>query len=1008
MRPFERLRHVLPIEPGEGPRVAWLALHSLCNGLFVAFFFSAANALFLDTWATEFLPWAYVGSSIAGYLLIRTFAQLENRASLATFSTASLGFLLTVALGAWLLLASSGDAWIPFVVFLLAGPCLALLEVEFWGLASNLFDLSQGKRLFGAVSTGEVVSSIVGFFLVPVLVDVLASPVPLLGVAAAGAFAALLVARYVTYRFAGLLARSGEAAEPERPAGGRGAGGGAWSRYLVLMAALMVAFVFAFYLLDLGFLSQVSERFDGNALAKFFGVFYGSIKVLELVGRPFLGSRLVHRFGLRLGLLLLPAALLVTGTGAVAVGFAAGPAVAAFFQLVAFSKLLWLILRKSVFDPSFRVLYQPLPPRDRVAAQARLGAVSQASGLAASLGLVAYASRGVHVLGLLSALVPVLCLWIGLVLWLHPEYRRKLLANLSERSSVRRSGATDERIVAALLAAPPEALEGDLRLLERVDPDLSRRCLHELARTGGPEARGIVEAHQARQRTGTALDLDSEGGEARLAELLRDRDLRVRRAALLAAGRRGDRAFWPRILAALSEPALSAAAAAAAVAVGEPLFDDLERAFQRASRDREARGRILRIYTRIGGDKARSRLFEALDIPDRRIFRRALEALTALGLHPTPEQAARLVRWVELTLEINARNLAGLVDLRGSEPLAAVRAALEDEIEINRSILFGLLELLHDAQAVALIREHVESDRRDAVDYALELADLVISPELKPVVLPALERLPPAQALARLQGPFPQSELSPYERLRELVNRDHARLGPWPRACALEALGRLSEGRSPDDLVAHLFNPEPMQQEVAAWALQQVSPGELGHHLAKLRHDGRRLARLLGLDEDRPETEGEGAGDGRWWTHSIYGRVRLLREMPFFAPVPVDALAGLAQRCQDCFLAPGESLPSAENPARCTYVVAAGTLEGVGAETLSRGDIVPMGRREPLRAREPCRLLRLDPEHALENLADYPELTLAFLAAPPPTSATQEAGGQAAARAALSESFFEV
>lgn len=1005
MRPIERLRRVLPIEPGEGSRVAWLALHSLCNGLFVAFFFSAANALFLDAWATEFLPWAYVGSSIGGYLLIRSFAQVERRSSLATFSTASLGFLLAIALGAWLALAASGNAWIPFVVFMLAGPSLALLEVEFWGLASNLFDLSQGKRLFGAVSTGEVISAILGFFLVPVLVDVLGSPVPLLGIAAGGAFGGLLVARYVTYRFAGHPARSDGAAGSERTGDGGVETASGWNRYLVLMGALMVVFVFAFYLLDLGFLSQVSGRFDGNALAKFFGVFYGTIKLLELLGRPFLGSRLVHRFGLRLGLLLLPVALLIAGGCAVAVGFAAGPGVAAFFQLVAFSKLLWLVLRRSIFDPSFRVLYQPLAPRDRVAAQARLAAVSQASGLVASLGLVAYASRGIHALGLLSALVPALCLWIVLVLVLHPEYRRKLLRNLTERSAERRTPGTEQQIVEALHAGPPETLEGDLRFLERVDPALATHCLDELDRTGRPEVRAVVQDHSSRRRDEAVLEGGPEGQGARLAERLRHRDLRVRRAALLAAGRRGDPAFWPGILAGLSEPTLSAAAAAAAVAVGEPLLDELERAFQRASRDPEGRARILRIYARIGGDKARSLLFEALDVLDRRIFRRALEALNAVGFRPTSEEAARIVRSIELTLEINAWNLAALMDLQGDEPLAAVRVALEDEVEINRSILFGLLELLYDAQAVALIREHVDSDRRDAVAYALELADLVIAPELKPVVLPALERLPPAQALGRLQGPFPQLEHSPYERLRELVHRDHVRLGPWPRACALEALGRLSGDRLPDDLVAHLFNPEPMLQEVAAWAIFHVRPEEVGRHLAKLRRDGERLARLLGLGDDRPGA----AEGGHWWTHSIYGRVRLLREMPFFAPLPVEALAELAERAEECLVAPGESLLSPEGPARCPYVVAAGSLQGAGGETLSPGAVVPIGREEPLRALEPCRLLRLNRDHALVNLSDYPELTLAFLAGSAPAGVAREAGAPAAAaRAALTKAVFEV
>ena len=38
---------LLGIEAGEGAPVSWLVVHSLFNGIFSAFFLTAANALFL-------------------------------------------------------------------------------------------------------------------------------------------------------------------------------------------------------------------------------------------------------------------------------------------------------------------------------------------------------------------------------------------------------------------------------------------------------------------------------------------------------------------------------------------------------------------------------------------------------------------------------------------------------------------------------------------------------------------------------------------------------------------------------------------------------------------------------------------------------------------------------------------------------------------------------------------------------------------------------------------------
>ena len=43
-------------------------------------------------------------------------------------------------------------------------------DLEYWAVASRIYDVRQAKRLFGLIGTGEVIARIVGAFSVPLLV----------------------------------------------------------------------------------------------------------------------------------------------------------------------------------------------------------------------------------------------------------------------------------------------------------------------------------------------------------------------------------------------------------------------------------------------------------------------------------------------------------------------------------------------------------------------------------------------------------------------------------------------------------------------------------------------------------------------------------------------------------------------------------------------------------------------------------------------------------------------
>jgi hypothetical protein len=640
----KRFQAAFDVQPGEGGRIGWLLLHSLFVGVFIAFYFSAANGLFLERFGPKDLPLAYVASGLVGYAAIGLFSLLERRLSRFALFLAQLGFLVALTGALWGAARLTGSRWAAFALFLWIVPALTLLNLEFWGLASRMFNLRQSKRLFGLVSTGESVSAILGYLLVPFLLETFFDdPVHLLPLAATGLLGCILVVLLMGRRFPEELTHRPETAgkTPEvEPSLWR-------SRYFLLIAALIVLAVLANYFLDFSFLSQVRARFQGaESVARFVAVFFGLLKVIELPMRGVLAGRLLSSFGLRSGLVLLPLTLLLCTAGAAAAGSLLGERSGLFFLFVALGKLLWLALRRSIFDPSVRVLYQPLGEGERLAVQTRVeGLVQQlGTGLAGAL-LLAF-TRGSW--GALHACFVLLPLLAGLFLLagvLHREYRERLLRNLS-------------------------GLRGSL----------STEAPREVAAS------------------------ESENG---------------------------------------------------------------------------------------------------------------------------------LKRRIEDLVESAAWSFAALVDLAGEPAAREVRQSLRHDLLGCRNSLYVLASQLYDPRALRLVRENLERGGREAEVYALEILDLLISPDLKPLVLPLMEKISPAQALSRLEGFAPQLRLGRIERLCAIVHRQHGALSRETRVLALRALGELSD-RVLDDMVACLYHPDPLLHQAAAEVVLRLDPAVLAQHSRKL------------------------------------------------------------------------------------------------------------------------------------------------------------------------------
>ena len=355
------------IAPDEGVPVALLLSHSFFMGLAGVFFYTAASAVFLMTFAPTALPFVYIAS--AGFVALCGFlyAKLEARLPVSRLFLATLVVLVLSVVGCRVGLWLTHAPWLIFGLLLWLRVLGVLTNLVFWGLAEHLFNVRQGKRLFSLIGTGEIAASILGGFATPLVLPVLGTHNLLLGAALS-----LLVCVGL------LLVTLRRCMAPLTPVAEEGPTAQAPThslmhllkqRYVVLVFLVQMLLILVYYFIDFTFLVQTKARYQTEAqLANFLGPFSGMLETVTFLTRTLLSSRFITRYGLRAGLLVHPLGLMGCSVLLAVTGATAGMS-PLFFWCTALTKLCDEVLWKSLNEPVFLILYQPLPAQQRFPAQ---------------------------------------------------------------------------------------------------------------------------------------------------------------------------------------------------------------------------------------------------------------------------------------------------------------------------------------------------------------------------------------------------------------------------------------------------------------------------------------------------------------------------------------------------------------------------------------------------------------------------------------------------------------
>jgi hypothetical protein len=420
------LQRLFGIKASETRTVGLFLLHNFLLGIGSVLVYVAANVLLLEHDPEHSLPLGYIAGALAMMAVGKGYTYFEHHYLLRKLVVRVL--LAVVALVAVLgVLVAVGHS-VAAAVAIMAGyrVIYLLTNLEFWGVSAVVFDVRQSKRLFSIISSGDMPAKALGAILAALIHGDAQLPV-LLSVSFVAYLGALFTLR-ATLASHVVEATARPARRVVQPQGRlvRQLFGG--SQLVLAMCLSLVAIAAVITGVEYMFFLNVKHKFhEAEDVMQSVGWILAATYLAATFFKLLVSRQALERYGVQWSLRLLPVvaliALAVFGGWKVSNGYSATGQLAFYCGLY----LLLEVLRRTVFDPVFLVLFQPLAPPQRLAAHTLVKGFYEPLGMGLT-GLLFFALRSS---GRLDGAAPFL--WMGALLLLALLFlRRTYLSYLAE------------------------------------------------------------------------------------------------------------------------------------------------------------------------------------------------------------------------------------------------------------------------------------------------------------------------------------------------------------------------------------------------------------------------------------------------------------------------------------------------------------------------------------------------------------------------------------------------
>jgi len=920
-------------------------LYSFFMGISIAFFVTSSTSIFLTEFSRKVLPLSYIFAGAISYLLSTLYTRLQKRIPYRKILISGLALLaISFAVITVLVFLSNWKGFV-FLLFIWTGVLAYIHAVSFWGAAAKIFNLQQGKRLFGLISVGEVISLIISFFSIPLLLGFINTEHLLIFV-----IVGLIMATGVMIRISKLYIKDSSSLSENKVENNKPSETIlkklTTNKYFMLVFLLAFLPMFSNYFVDYIFNSQLQSEFtEKKVLTSFLGLFFGATSIIELLVKSFVSGRLLNKYGLKLGLLTLPVTLIITVILASVFGKVFGP-LGLFFSFTALTRVFMRVSKTSLYDPAFQILYQPVPMLERPSFQSTIEGVPKSLGTIAA-GVVLLIISQISFLNIVDINIIfffILIGWIQIALSMFNNYRFKL------RELIKVSGQiinTDIKIVNDTL----KSMSGKLfLLLEKINYATVKSMIPALVKSENQNFSALVtttfinnyeiddlkhfetinqpinlkeKIAEISNYQNFSIDqieqyANSESIENRiiaskvagltkryasikiLSKLLNDNSLMVQQHAIKEA-------FQINKAEIINELTNKMAHSNTAFVFYQLLNSNsvqflpvLNRKFNLYSNSEKVQIQIIKAIKKIGGSLALKMLREKISYPSVPIKIAAIKELAQLNYSANSLEKPVIVNLVEEETFDILWIMSCLLEIEKDETSSDVVKALYTELDEAKSRLFSMLANLYDSNAIFLLQKNLISGGPEEKGYALEIADMILDDIIKDLTLPILENLPVKATLEKYRGKILIRSLGVKARLLEIVNKNYIKINSYTKALALIEL----INSKPDDIVpillSHISNPNLIIAEIAAAELYTIDSDIFYDSIIQFKPEHKKLAQHLTAMVTNHKLKK---------AFLIHEKTTYLKQNKLWSTIPDNQLAILAQKAVFIYNADTYNLP---------------------------------------------------------------------------------------------------
>jgi len=945
---------IFNLEKGEEKVVLLIILYSFFIGASLAFFVSSTTGMFLNLFERKMLPISFIASGIIVYLVGLVFSNLQKKIRFSNLLNIAITFLFISSTIFLIFYMIGSAAWVVFILYSWIRVFGYIHSVTFWGLASKLFSLRQGKRVFGLIGSGEVISSIISFFSIPVLLRFITTE-DLLIIA--------IICMIISFFLMFLLVKknkvklsdigkykSNNNENQEKPKISFFE-----NKYFSIIFFIALLPVLSQFLVDFIFQAQLKVQFpQKDALTGFVGLFFGFTSIIEFVLKTFLSGRLISRYGIKLGLLVFPLMLVFSFVFASLTG-TFDSTISLFFPFVALGRLFSRAARTSFHDPSAQILFQPIPIEIRLAFQSKIEGGPKAFGniIAGVIILLLSTLSFLSLVHFAYILLAIVIYWTKVSYDAYKEYKKTIQAVLNtdmilSENEIDNTNTNLNYLKENLLKTSDNSFEKLSNFARKIEPQFIDNILVEIFDKVDIIAKEKIidifynrynlrdlkiiydkisendifseKAILVKSRIEYLSNINFEtvinksnsnefsdrleasnilrflkrfNSYKYIFNLLNDKEFAIKTNAITASGENRNNELWQKLFEFLKVEALRNYAISSIIEIGESILYELEKYSDKYSEDTDLQITIISIFGRISSKKSIQFLRKNINSQNRRIKFATITALNNLGYEATRIETTHTNNAIETEIELIVWITAAIEDLR-LQASQKLLEAVNYEFEQKKNDLFNLLALIYTKKNIDVIKNNLSSTTGDNKGYALEILDMIFSEEIKFLLLPLFENTSSFEILNAYKFLYPQKKLSYSQRLSDIINKNYSDISLWFKALALLELNLVEDQNFKETIfIVNIPNPNLILKEIACSSLFKLNNATFLDQVVKLKTvDTFNISHLK-------NKIGKNKHDNVLF---IYEKVEILKKIKFLENSDFQYLLCIAEESSDIFL----------------------------------------------------------------------------------------------------------